>query len=194
MKLYAGVPWERICELVAAAGVSPQCIAYRLQRGLVGPDLVVPSQRSRGAAERFWSRVSRGTGCWVWTGARRASGYGVVQWNGSPQYAHRVAWSLTQGTIPPRMFVCHICDNRLCARPDHLFLGTPADNAADAAAKGRMPRGEGHPRARLTEVAVREIRRLAADGMPYLEIARVTGYPSAAVAHAFYRRTWRHVA
>lgn len=114
-----------------------------------------PYVHSYGAAleERFWSRVDviEGDGCWEWTGRRMRQrqgrkntlgGYGVIDVSAAkrrePRLAHRVAWEITRGTIPPTFCVCHRCDNPPCVRPDHLFLGTARDNIADMLAKGRQ--------------------------------------------------------
>lgn len=102
------------------------------------------------------------SGCWLWTGTIFRNGYGRMNfgYRGSGRGAHRVAWELYHGHVPEGMCVLHRCDTKLCVNPDHLFLGTSADNCMDRHAKGRTrtSSGEAHGSAKLTADQVLEIR------------------------------------
>lgn len=115
----------------------------------------------------------------MWTGACRTKGYGAIRSGGrkSPVVAtHRVAYELAFGPIPAGMSVLHRCDNPPCCDPDHLFLGTHADNMRDMATKGRgrAPSGMANPRCRLTDRDVEAIRSQSGH-VSWAEIGRRCG-------------------
>lgn len=170
-------------------------------------------ERQARLSEWFWENVNKEDGCWLWNGDRK-NGYGRVSVGGQQLYAHRVSWQLTNGQIPNGMFICHHCDTPLCVRPDHLFLGTPADNVRDMRQKGRYPtdvvrpsgddhwariypdkvkRGEANNKAKLTEGEVIEIRSRYATGLVSQQNLAVTfGVSQPVISSIVTGRTWKH--
>lgn len=127
----------------------------------------------RNDAEReaiFWLRVEKheGDGCWLWTGGQTSKGaaggpkYGGFAYPGGT-LAHRYSWELANGQpVPKGLAVCHHCDNPLCVRPEHLYVGTQQRNMRDAVRRGRIRRkGVENGNAKLTWEKVRAIRASA---------------------------------
>lgn len=90
------------------------------------------------------------SGCWLWTGAL-IFGYGAIYFEGKQHRAHRISWRLYRGEIPEGLSVLHKCDTPCCVNPDHLFLGTHADNMRDKAVKKRSCLGDKNPSRRFPE-------------------------------------------
>jgi len=116
--------------------------------------------------KRFWAKVTKGTSheCWLWKASGPQGGYGSIRTDGNlKELAHRVSYRLNVGPIPDGMHVLHRCDVRRCVNPAHLFLGSNADNMRDRDSKGRGSKpplhcGESHPRAKVTDAEVAQIR------------------------------------
>lgn len=144
--------------------------------------------------QAFASRVAKNgdSGCWLWGGYKNMAGYGSLKVDGKMTRAHRYSWELHNGPIPDGMHVLHRCDNPPCVNPDHLWLGTDADNAADRAAKGRSnpPKGDAHWNAKLTEPDMYAIR---ADTRILREIATDYGVTPSTISFIKHRKTWRHI-
>ena len=158
--------------------------------------------------ERFWAKVDKcgpvpahrpdlGE-CWVWTGGRFSHGYGAFHVpeprdNNIGAHAYALLRSLDLAELPAGSHACHHCDNPLCVRASHLFLGTPLANMQDKVAKGRQARGERGGMAKFTAAQVLDAVRLARQRVPHVEIAARTGMTVRALQHALYGHTWRHV-
>ena len=140
--------------------------------------------------------VKDGSGCWLWPRAVSKGGYGVLRIGKAPGkllYLHRLTWTVWNGTIPDSIMVLHRCDVRRCFNPDHLFLGTHADNMKDALNKGRICHGEDHADAILTEKQVLEIRHHYDDGKRICDIAKKLSMKYGTVSCVARRINWKHV-
>jgi predicted DNA-binding protein (UPF0251 family) len=151
-----------------------------------------------------------GPGCWEWQGGKGGTGYGTVKVEGRMVLAHRIAFELVNGPIPPGKNVCHHCDNPPCVRPDHLFTGSQSDNIKDAVRKGRVirppqdtitsnhppetvARGERHGKSKLTAEKVREMRLLRAEGWTHRQLAVHFGISRGTVGFVLNGTTWQHI-
>lgn len=173
-------------------------------RFFVMPRIIIPVE------ERFWSKVDRNGpipshvpelgNCWIWTSHTCQSKnsnfpYGYFTLNGKECLAHRVCWILSNGEFNRSLCVLHKCDNSVCVRPDHLFLGTLSDNAKDAVAKGRMfiCSGEKSGKAKLKSYQVVEIKERLARKETHWSIAVRFGVTRAAITRINMGLNWASV-
>lgn len=154
---------------------------------------------ARRQSERFWSKVDRRgpDECWPWLAGTDKDGYGkfaltLPARNGrNPQRhvrAHRVAFALGKREALGRV-IRHDCDTPACCNPHHLRSGTPADNRADCVARGRQPRGQDHPHAKLRSEQVVAIR--SARGRETCDVlAERYGVCPSTISHIWTGRNW----
>jgi hypothetical protein len=182
-------------ECGAAYSVNGECMAnrrkycsYRCARKAVS--------RRRDYAAAFWQRMRKNGSCLEWTGATEFGGYGHAAYKGKIQKTSRIAYQLIHGPIPVGMCVLHRCDNPLCCNPEHLFLGTIADNNRDKEMKnrGNHAKGTRHARAKLTEGLVLELRQRYSGGeSSYKKLAEEYDVHPATIREAVLGLTWRHI-
>ncbi|WP_105133474.1 HNH endonuclease signature motif containing protein [Burkholderia sp. BE12] len=145
-------------------------------------------------ADRFarWTEAIPESGCLIWMGAITPRGYGEITLGGRAQRAHRIAYQIAHGPIPPGMQVLHRCDVRCCVAPGHLFLGKEIDNVRDMIEKGRRASTAGarNGAAKLTDDQVRAIR---SDLRAQTAVAEAFGIHQSLVSLIRARKRWAHV-
>lgn len=148
-------------------------------------------QKTEKLIRRVFLKIIILDGCWKWTGCHNSDGYGRMSFNGQNTGVHCVIWRIFYGD-PCGFSVLHKCDNPGCPRPDHLFLGSQADNVADMVFKGRhaVMRGEKNPRAILSPSDVLAIR---ASKESKAILARRFDCTPENIHRIIERRSWRHV-
>lgn len=175
--IHHGPVTERRQGVIATCG-RDDCVAIEhLALDSIGP-------RRTPLRERLDAKTEHGAdddACWLFTGSRSSFGYGhILDEDGKLIAAHRAAWKLANGPIPPDAVVRHRCDNPPCVNPAHLEVGTQGDNVDDMMTRGRgrkANRDTGHHRARLTSAQVEQIRaEYAAGGVTTYELADRYGY------------------
>lgn len=159
----------------------------------------MPSRRP--LATRFMEKfIVADNGCWLWVAATAIAKrekaqqppFGVIGLGVGRKTikASRASWLIHKGEIPPSLHVLHKCDNPLCVNPDHLFLGTRQDNMDDMKSKGRSASRERHGMHKLTEFAVKEIRR---SSLSNRKLAEIYGVTSSTISTVKSGHTWKGV-
>ena len=145
--------------------------------------------------KRFWDKVQKTEGCWLWTASKCRDGYGYFAFDGRLQKAHRVCYQLTRGRpIPAGAWVLHACDNPSCVRPSHLWLGNNRLNSLDRERKGRgrPPYGERNGLTSLTNKDADEIRRRVAAGEKQCVLVKEYGTSPRGVSNIVNNITFAH--
>lgn len=148
--------------------------------------------------ERFDAWTQKTEGCWLWKGAKNYHGYGIFSEvrggiKGNPRQtfqAHRKAWEFVNGPIPTGQVIRHMCHNKMCVRPDHMQLGTFAENSADNIGRFDRVRGTDSKQSKINDQIVREIR---ASKETLIVLARRYGVSMALVQKVRQGKVWKHV-
>lgn len=133
--------------------------------------------------------------CWIWTGPRTPTGYGIFQYPKKNTRGAHVAsyWIHTEDFDTSGHEICHHCDNPPCVNPAHLFKGDVQINAKDCNEKGRRPKGETHYRAKFNAEQVREIRKRYLEGVSVPDIAKEYGVNQTTLYYIISRKAYANV-
>ncbi|MFH9812555.1 HNH endonuclease [Streptomyces olivaceus] len=161
-------------------------------------DVLLEATRDEAFVATFWKRVARSEDCWTWTGGKSGP-YGQLQYRRQRLLAHRFSWTLSaRQACPVGHVIRHRCDNPPCVRPDHLELGSIAQNVRDTYDRRRRTTGNPNlgttrPNAVLNDELVAILRRRARGGQSIRSIANGLELEYTTVLRAIRGIGWPHV-
>lgn len=141
----------------------------------------------------FWRKVKKTESCWLWTANTHSFGYGLFSVNRKTISAHRYSYILHKGDIPSGLVIRHKCNTPNCVNPEHLELGTQADNIQDAVKLNRHCHGESHGMVSITDEIALLIKQELAKGISAARIAKELDVSKHIVYAIKYGKTWKHL-
>lgn len=146
--------------------------------------------------ERFLMQIhlTNKNKCWEWRGYKQ-KGYGRFLLNGKKILAHRASFIIFFGKIKNGMYICHKCDNPSCVNPNHLYAGTPKQNALDSLYRNRnyMKKGDLNPRAKLNSKVVKKIKYFLSLNERPIKLSKMFNISYSSIQNIKRGITWKHI-
>jgi len=144
--------------------------------------------------KRFLRYIDKTDSCWLWNGIPSKCGYAYFKINNKSYLAHRVSWLIAGNTIPDdKPYLRHKCKSKICVNPDHLEIGTHAENMSDKIRDGTIVRGEKVNTAKLTEEQVLQIRQKIQNGETQVKVAKDFDISRRNIRSIILRESWKHI-
>ena len=143
--------------------------------------------------KRFWDKVEKDGDCLIWKAASRGLGYGCIKHKGKVYDSHRFVFYLLYGEHPSTC-VLHLCKNRSCVNPQHLYLGTFKDNTKDSIDEGThyVPMGEENGNSKLNYKKAEKIREEYKNGgESHRSLGKKYGVNYSTIYSILKNKTWR---
>lgn len=142
--------------------------------------------------------VIQPNGCWEYSGAKDADGYGMFWYDGKTRGAHQFsARYLGNFVVNKGQQICHSCDNPPCCNPAHLFIGTTQQNTADRHFKGRSVKGSRVGTSVYNESIIKAVKNAYKTRTHYRgiikDISREFNVSYGVVWYACKRNAWPHI-
>lgn len=142
--------------------------------------------------EKFYKYTDKN---WKWVGGKSKNGYGHLWYKGKTLSSHKISYLIHKGEVPAGMCVLHSCDTKDCVNPEHLHLGTRADNNRERAERGRNrnQNGEKNNGSKLTRKQVLEIRKRHKNGAIQRQLSKEYGVSPCQINLIVKRINWKHI-
>lgn len=129
--------------------------------------------------EKLKSLTKENNECWEWQRST-TGGYGNIRYHGKTVGTHRLMMHIVNGfDLSDKRLVLHICNNRSCINPKHLYIGTHSDNNRDTVRSGKNPMsgrfGTKHPSCKYSIEQIQSVFEMIRQGLSHREIANQVG-------------------
>ncbi len=142
----------------------------------------------------YEKKVIKKEGCWDWKGCIEKNGYARLSCKDiDVRHAHTASYMIYKGIIPEGLQVNHLCNNRKCSNPSHLYVGTQQENMRDKILANRQAKGSKNGNSKLDECQVQKIKTMLKNGEKTSEIAYIFNVSKTQIRNISKHNQWKHI-